>query len=58
MAHGTTDEIISLTLNKASLDVLHSNHYSVSWHEYNMSHSVCAAEINDIQDFLQHVLVE
>ena len=58
MAHGTADEIISLALNKASLDVLHSNHYSVSWHEYNMSHSVCAAEINDIQDFLQHVLVE
>ncbi len=56
MAHGTADEIISLALNKVSLDVLQSNHYSVSWHEYNMSHSVCAAEINDIRDFLQKVL--
>lgn len=56
MAHGVSDEIISLELSKVSLNILQSCHYPVSWHEYNMAHSVCAAEINDIRDFLHQVL--
>lgn len=56
MAHGIFDEIISLELCKISLDTLQSNQYPVSWHEYNMAHSVCTTEITDIQDFLQQVL--
>ena len=56
MAHGVSDEIISLELSKVSLNILQSCHYPVSWYEYNMAHSVCAAEINDIRDFLHQVL--
>jgi phospholipase/carboxylesterase len=41
---------------KLSRDALLSNHYAVRWHEYNMAHSVCLEEINDIRGFLQQVL--
>ena len=60
MAHGTFDDIITLETCKASLNILQSNQTlatpSITLHEYNMAHSVCAAEIADIQDFLQQVL--
>ena len=56
MAHGIFDEVISLEMCKLSRDVLLSNHYAVRWHEYNMAHSVCLEEINDIRGFLQQVL--
>lgn len=56
MAHGVFDDIIPIEMCKISLQTLQSHHYSVSWHEYNMAHSVCMEEISDIRDFLKRVL--
>ena len=57
MAHGIFDDIISLDMCKLSLNTLQNNHFSVDWHEYNMAHSVCVEEINDIRTFLKQVLL-
>jgi phospholipase/carboxylesterase len=56
MAHGVFDDVITLDLCKISLQALQNNHYSVSWHEYNMAHSVCMEEISDIREFLKQCL--
>jgi phospholipase/carboxylesterase len=56
MAHGVFDDVITLDMCKISLQTLQNNHYSVSWHEYNMAHSVCLEEIGDIHGFLKQVL--
>ena len=56
MAHGVFDDVITLDMCKISLQTLQNNHYSVSWHEYNMAHSVCMEEINDIHGFLKQCL--
>ena len=52
MAHGTQDEVISLTTSRASLSVLQAEGYQVKWHEYAIAHSVSMAEIDDIRTFL------
>ena len=52
MAHGTQDEVISLTTSQASLSVLQVEGYQVKWHEYAIAHSVSMAEIDDIRTFL------
>ena len=52
MAHGKFDEVISLSTNQASLEILKSQHYVVNWHEYPMAHSVNMQEIDDIRAFL------
>lgn len=57
MAHGIFDDIISLDMCKLSLNTLQNNQFSVDWHEYNMAHSVCIEEINDIRAFLKQVLL-
>ena len=57
MAHGIFDDIISLDMCKLSLNTLQNNHFCVDWHEYNMAHSVCVEEINDIRAFLKQVLL-
>ncbi len=56
MAHGTFDDIISMEMCQLSLNVLKTQQYPISWHEYNMAHSVCAKEIADIRDFLLQIL--
>lgn len=56
MAHGVFDDVISLDMCKTTLQTLHDNHYTVSWHEYKMAHSVCNEEIADIHAFLKRVL--
>lgn len=56
MAHGTFDDVIRLDMCQISLNFLKDKQYPVTWHEYNMAHSLCAKEIADIQDFLQQIL--
>ena len=58
MAHGTLDEIISLATCQVSLKLLQNHQYSITWRQYNMAHSLCAEEIDDIRRFLTDVLVE
>ena len=56
MAHGTLDNVITLSTNRASFEVLQTQHYSINFHEYAMAHSVSAQEIDDIRAFLHTAL--
>ncbi|CAN4268831.1 COG0400 Predicted esterase [Methylophilaceae bacterium] len=56
MAHGRTDDIISLDRALGSRLSLQESGFTVQWHEYAMAHSVCAEEINDIRLFLTGLL--
>ncbi len=56
MAHGTFDNIISLDTCRITFELLQTQHYSIQWHEYTMTHSVNQAEIDDIRVFLLQVL--
>lgn len=56
MAHGRHDSVITLATAQSSKQTLEAAGYEVEWHEYEMPHSVCEEEINDIRDFLLRVL--
>jgi phospholipase/carboxylesterase len=56
MAHGQMDPVVPMSLGVKSRDVLKTQGYAVEWHDYPMPHSVCPAEIADIQQFLLRVL--
>jgi len=56
MAHGIFDDIISLEMAEKSRNLLQNCQYSVTWHQYNMAHSLCEQEIIDIESFLTQVL--
>lgn len=58
MAHGTTDSVITLAHGAASRDLLRQEGYAVEWHEYPMTHSVCAEEITDIGTWLTRIFAE
>lgn len=52
MAHGRSDPVIPYALGVASRDALLEFGYAVEWHEYAMPHSVCDAELRDIEAWL------
>ena len=52
MAHGRSDPVVPYTLGTASRDALLALGYAVEWHEYAMPHSVCDAELRDIEAWL------
>ena len=56
LCHGTQDPVIPITRARQSRDVLVSTGHAVEWHEYAMPHSVCAAEIVDLNRWLLKVL--
>ncbi|AKR42538.1 alpha/beta hydrolase [Methylophilus sp. TWE2] len=56
MAHGRHDTVITLATAQSSKQTLEAAGYEVEWHEYEMPHSVCEEEINDIRDFLLRIL--
>jgi phospholipase/carboxylesterase len=56
MAHGQFDVMLNIALARSSQKKLQQLGYSVSWHEYPMSHSVIAEELSDIKLFLSAVL--
>lgn len=56
MAHGRHDSVITLSTAESSRQTLEAAGYKVEWHEYDMPHSVCETEINDIREFLLRVL--
>jgi phospholipase/carboxylesterase len=56
MAHGQHDSVITLSTAQSSKQTLEAAGYEVEWHEYEMPHSVCEEEINDIRNFLLRVL--
>lgn len=52
LAHGNNDDVIKLNTAKLALDALLQEDIPVSWHQYEMAHSVCHQEIMDIRAFL------
>jgi len=56
LCHGTQDPVIPIARARQSRDVLVSSGHAVEWHEYAMPHSVCAAEIVDLNRWLLKVL--
>lgn len=52
MAHGRQDPVLPYALGARSLKLLQEAGCKVDWHEYDMPHSVCMAEIEDISDWL------
>ena len=56
LAHGTSDPVIPIARARQSRDVLAALGHPVEWHEYAMPHSVCAAEIADLNRWLLGVL--
>lgn len=58
LAHGEHDPMVVLDRGEATRDVLQSLGYDVDWHSYPMEHSVCAEEVEDLNDWLLRVLVQ
>ncbi len=56
LAHGTQDPVIPIARARQSRDVLIASGHAVDWHEYAMPHSVCAAEIVDLNRWLLRTL--
>jgi phospholipase/carboxylesterase len=56
MAHGSEDPIIPLALAERSRETLTTLGHAVTWQEYRMAHSVCAAEIGAIAAWLRERL--
>ncbi len=52
MAHGRSDPIVPYPLAITARDALLAQNCAVAWHEYPMPHSVCPAELYDIQTWL------
>ena len=57
-AHGSADPMIQIGRAEASRDALLALGYAVEWHTYPMPHSVCAAEIADMNRWLLRVLAQ
>lgn len=55
LAHGTDDDVVPYLMGQQIYNLLHERHYSVSWHKYMMSHSVCKEEIDDISQWLTQI---
>jgi phospholipase/carboxylesterase len=56
-AHGTADDVVSPELGSRARDLLTDHGYSVTWHDYAMTHSVCLEEIRDIGQWLKECMV-
>jgi phospholipase/carboxylesterase len=52
MAHGRNDPVVPYRLGSDSRDALRELGFDVEWHEYGMQHSVCEAELRDIESWL------
>ena len=57
MCHGTYDRVVPAAMGVASRDLLLKLGYTVEWRSYPIEHSVSAAEIVDISNWLQARLV-
>lgn len=52
MAHGRSDTVVPYKLGVESREALLELGYTVEWREYAMPHSVCDAELRDIESWL------
>ena len=56
MAHGRQDPVVVIARAEQSRDVLKALGHDIEWHEYQMQHSVCQEEVDDIGQWLARVL--
>ncbi|MCW5300089.1 alpha/beta hydrolase [Herbaspirillum lusitanum] len=56
MAHGRQDPVVVMQRAEQSRNLLNTLGYQIEWHEYQMQHSVCLEEIEDIGHWLGRVL--
>lgn len=56
LAHGRQDPVVVFERGLASRDALAALGYDIEWHEYSMEHTVCEAEIADLNRWLVKVL--
>ena len=56
MAHGRFDTVITQSTAELARNSLQTAGFAVDWHLYDMAHSVCEQEIDDIRQFLCKVL--
>ena len=56
MLHGTEDDIVPLAAGERSRRLLTSLGYSVTWRSYDMAHTLCAEEVQDIAGWLKTIL--
>lgn len=52
VAHGTDDDVVSITLGRQALALLEQCGLKPAWHTYDMPHSVCINEVRDIGTWL------
>lgn len=55
IGHGTDDPVVPYALGQSAYTRLKQKGYTVEWNSYPMSHSVCAAEISDIGQWIKTV---
>jgi len=58
MAHGQHDDVVPVFLGNAACKTLQENGFNVDWHVYPMQHNVCYEELQQIRQFLLHVLAQ
>ena len=56
LCHGRGDGVIPIERAELSRDLLTTLGYQVEWHAYNMQHSLCAEEVDDVSAWLKRVL--
>jgi len=56
MAHGRQDPVVVIARAEQSRDALKALGHDIEWHEYQMQHSVCPEEVDDIGQWLARVL--
>ncbi len=56
LAHGRLDSIVPFNFGKTSCALLTKLGYGVTWHEYDLAHSVNAEEVRDISRWIQSIL--
>ena len=52
VAHGTDDDVVSITLGRQAIALLEQCGLKPAWHTYDMPHSVCIDEVRDIGTWL------
>jgi len=56
LAHGTADTVVPYFMGQQAHQLLIQLGLPVEWHSYEMPHSLCVEEINDIRDWLLRIL--
>lgn len=57
VAHGTSDDVVSIGLGQQAIEILQRCGLSPEWRTYDMPHSVCSEEIADLGAWLSTRIV-